>query len=66
MVRGKNRLTWKLLGELNRVVLAFPERLAYDAYHALLDARLLLRWRQLQRTNPPDRNFNEQTEYSPA
>jgi hypothetical protein len=49
-IRGKTRLSWRILRELNRTVLAVPERLAYEAYHAVLDLRLWLRWRQLQRS----------------
>jgi hypothetical protein len=48
-IRGKPRLSWRILRELNRTLLALPERLAYEAYHAVLDLRLWLRWRQLQK-----------------
>ncbi len=47
-IRAKARLSWRILRELNRTVLAVPERLAYEAYHAALDVRLWWRWRQLQ------------------
>jgi hypothetical protein len=49
-IRGKTRLSWQILKELNRTVLSVPERLAYEAYHAVLDVRLWSRWRQLQRS----------------
>jgi hypothetical protein len=53
-IRGKTRLSWRILREVNRAVLSVPERLAYEAYHAVLDVRLWLRWRQLQRSYVPD------------
>jgi hypothetical protein len=49
-IRGKTRLSWRILKELNRTVLSVPERLAYEAYHAVLDFRLWLRWQQLQKS----------------
>jgi hypothetical protein len=49
-IRGKTRLSWRILKEMNRTVLSVPERLAYEAYHAVLDARLWSRWQQLQRS----------------
>jgi hypothetical protein len=49
-IRGKTRPSWRILREVNRAVLSVPERLAYEAYHAVLDVRLWLRWRQLQRS----------------
>jgi hypothetical protein len=49
-IRGKVRPSWRILGELNRTLLALPERLAYEAYHAVLDLRLWLRWRKFQRS----------------
>jgi hypothetical protein len=49
-IRGKARLSWRLLRELNLAVLSIPEKLAYEAYHAVLDVRLWLRWRQLRRS----------------
>jgi sulfotransferase family protein len=51
-IRAKARLSWRILRELNRTVLAVPERLAYEAYHAALDVRLWWRWRQLKRHMP--------------
>jgi hypothetical protein len=48
-IRGKARLSWRILRELNRAILSVPEGLAYEAYHAVLDVRLLVRWRQLRR-----------------
>jgi hypothetical protein len=48
-IRGKTRVSWRILSELNRTVFSVPERLAYEAYHAVLDLRLWFRWRQLQR-----------------
>jgi hypothetical protein len=49
-IRGKARVSWRILREVNRTVIAVPERLAYEGYHALLDLRLWLRWRQLQKS----------------
>ena len=49
-IRSKTRLSWRVLGEVNRTVLALPEWLAYEAYHVLLDLRLSLRWKQLQKS----------------
>jgi len=49
-IRGKTRFSWKILKEVNRKVLSAPERIAYEAYHAVLDLRLRLRWRQLQKS----------------
>ena len=49
-IRGKTRLSWRILREVNRTVLSVPERLAYEAYHAIVDVRLWSRWRQLQRS----------------
>jgi hypothetical protein len=61
VIRGKTRLSWKILREVNRAVLSVPERLAYEAYHAVLDARLWSRWQQLQRSYAcGDRIENEQ------
>ena len=48
-IQGKTRLSWGTLKQLNRTVLALPERLVFEAYHAVLDLRLWLRWRQLQK-----------------
>jgi len=48
-IQGKTRLSWSILRELNRTLLALPERLVFEAYHAVLDFRLWLRWRQLQK-----------------
>jgi Sulfotransferase family len=49
-IRGKTRLSWRILREVNRTVLSIPERLAYEAYHAVLDLRLWFHWRQLRRS----------------
>jgi hypothetical protein len=51
-IRGKTRLSWRILRELNRTILSAPEKLAYKAYHAVLDVRLRRRWRQLQAAHP--------------
>jgi len=48
-IRGRTRLSWRILRELNRTVLSVPERLAYETYHAALDVRLWWRWRQLEK-----------------
>jgi hypothetical protein len=47
-IRGNTRLSWRILRELNRTILSLPERVAYEAYHAILDVRLWRRWRHLQ------------------
>jgi Sulfotransferase family len=47
-IRGKTRLSWRMLSRLNRAVLSVSERLAYEAYHTIMDVRLRLRWRQLE------------------
>ena len=47
-IRGKGRLSWRILKEVNLSVLSRPERLAYEAYHAVLDVSLSWRWRQLE------------------
>ena len=53
-IRGKARPCWRFLRELNLTVLSAPERLAYEAYHAVLDLRLWWRWRHLQRSYASD------------
>ncbi len=53
-IRGKARLSWRILREVNLAVLSVPERLAYDAYHVGLDVRLWWRWRHLQRSYVSD------------
>jgi hypothetical protein len=58
-IRGKARLSWRILREVNRTVLAVPERLAYEAYHAVLDLRLWWRWRRLQGSYDSDRDNRE-------
>ena len=50
-IRGRTRLSWRILRELNRTVLSVPERLTYETYHAALDVRLWWRWRQLEKAN---------------
>lgn len=47
---GRTRPSWRILRELNRFLLTVPERLAYEAYHSVLDVRHCLRWRQFQRS----------------
>ncbi len=49
-IRGKARLSWRILREVNRTVLSVPERLAYEAYHGVRDVRLCLRWRHLKKS----------------
>jgi asparagine synthase (glutamine-hydrolysing) len=56
-IRSKTRSSWRLLKELNRIVLSMPERLAYEAYHAVLDVRLWRRWQQLQTSYLSGINF---------
>jgi asparagine synthase (glutamine-hydrolysing) len=50
-IRGRTRLSWRILKEINRTILSRPEGLAYEAYHAILDIRLWRRWRRLQTTH---------------
>ncbi len=52
-IRGKRRLSWRILAGVNRAVLSIPERLAYEGYHVLVDVRLWFRWCQLQRSFVP-------------
>jgi hypothetical protein len=52
-IRGKTRLNWRLLKELNLILVAVPERLAYEAYHVVLDVRLWRRWRHLKHRISP-------------
>ena len=47
-IRGKTRLSWRILKEMNRRLLSVPERLAYEGYHAAVDVQLWWRWAQLQ------------------
>jgi Sulfotransferase family len=49
-IKGKTRLSWRILKELNRSVLSVPEALAYQAYHVVLDVRLRRRWQHIQAT----------------
>jgi hypothetical protein len=53
-IRSKTRLSWRILKEMNRTLLAPPERLAYEAYHAVLDLKFWLRWRRLQKSYGSD------------
>ena len=53
-IRGKTRLTWRILRQVNRTMLSVPERLAYEVYHVVLDLRLWLRWRHLKRSYVSD------------
>jgi Sulfotransferase family len=50
-IRGRRRLSWQILRELNRTILSVPEGLAYNAYHLALDLRLWRRWRRLRTTH---------------
>ena len=56
-IRGKTRLSWQILGELNRLLLSIPERSAYEAFHALLDTRLWLRWRHFEKLHGARENL---------
>ena len=49
-IREKAQLNWRILREVNCTMLSVPEQLAYEAYHAVLGARLWWRWLQLQRS----------------
>jgi hypothetical protein len=50
-IRGRTRLSWRILKEVNRTILSVPEGLAYEAYHAVFDVRLWRRWRQLEKAH---------------
>lgn len=58
-VREQGRFRWRLLKHLNRAVLSIPETLAYEAYHAALDVRLLRRWRHLRDVYPLFRDLDQ-------
>lgn len=62
IIRGRTRPSWRLLKEVNRVLFGFSERIAYEAYHAILDIRLWKRWRQLRRSYSAASPFSAQTE----
>jgi hypothetical protein len=47
-IKERTRLSWRILRDLNRSLLSLPERLAYEAYDAVRDVRLWVRWRELQ------------------
>jgi Sulfotransferase family len=47
-IQGKTQLSWGMLRQLNRTLLALPERLVFEAYHAVLDARFWWRWRHFR------------------
>jgi hypothetical protein len=47
-IQGATRMSWRILREVNRKLLSIPEKLAYEAYHLLLDTRYWLRWQQLR------------------
>jgi len=49
-IRGKTRISWRVLKEVNRALLSMPEKLAYQAYHVFLDIRFRFRWQQLARS----------------
>jgi hypothetical protein len=49
VISGEARTSWRILGELSRLVISVPEKLAYEGFHLGLDARLWWRWRQLQK-----------------
>jgi sulfotransferase family protein len=49
-IRAKTRASWRVLKEVNRTILSFPERLAYEAYHSILDVRFWMRWQQLRKS----------------
>src|SRR5438067_1247995 len=53
-IRGKVRLSWRILKALNLALLSVPERLGYEVYHAALDARLWRRWQHFQRSYVSD------------
>jgi Sulfotransferase family len=45
---GRTQPSWRILREVNQKLLSVPERLAYEGYHAALDAKMWLRWRGLR------------------
>jgi hypothetical protein len=55
-IQRNGRPGWRMLAELNRTLLALPERLAYEGYHAVLDVRFWRRWRQLKRSYLSDKS----------
>jgi hypothetical protein len=61
-IRGKARLSWRILREVNVTMLSVPERLAYEAYHVVRDVRLWWRWRQLVRSYVSDGSHPETAE----
>ena len=46
-IAADRRLSWRALREINRAVLALPERMAFRANDIQRDVRLWLRWRHL-------------------
>jgi hypothetical protein len=58
-IAGETRFRWRMLRHLNRSVLSVPETLAYEAYHVVLDLRLLLRWQQLRSLYRSQREFDD-------
>ena len=56
-IRGRTRLSWRILSELNRKLLSIPEKLAYETYHVILDTRYWWRWQQLQQAYLPRRSL---------
>lgn len=52
-IRGRTRLSWRILSELNRTMFSVPEKIAYEGYHAVFDARLRLRRHQLRNAYVP-------------
>ncbi len=58
-ITARTRLSWRILKEVNRTLLSLPEKTAYEAYHAFLDARMWWRWRQLEARYVPGVNVTE-------
>ena len=54
---GRTRLNWRILREVNQKLLSVPESLAYESYHAFLDAKMWLRWSRLRRSYKGSRSF---------
>ncbi len=48
-IRGRTRLNWRILREVNRTILSVPENCAYEVYRGFRDVRMWARWRQLEK-----------------
>lgn len=53
-VAAQSRPGWRILREVNRALIALPERIAYESYHVFIDVRMRQRWHQLRRAYADD------------